>query len=218
MKMTKLKIGLVAMAGLVGSGLFAVSLSGALNTHIAVPPPPPSGGCATISGYWVCNGTNPARQVSQKDLGQAWVDGTYSGSNGHVMLTPSQCSTVASAGGWHGPLPAALTTTSEMNVGEVLPTCMWVITQSAAQHRLALQSPLSVADNQAETDYLEFDLGPLAPGGLGSPAQKACAALGGACQAIGNEGKFMPTYNMVRLVIPEKAYALFNLLVVRGGK
>ncbi len=204
MKMTKSKIGIAVAAGLVGSGLLAVSLSGLLSTQVPVPPHRQRAELAV---------------VSQKDLHQAWENGVAAGGIGQVMLTPAQCSSVAAALGWHGPLPSSLATTSVWSQYEVVASCEWVTIQSGTQAVRAMRNPLSLQDNQvADTQYLYMDFGPFPSlnGATANAAATACTALGTRCQGIGSNGHWV-AYNMVRIVVPEKSYGLFDVLVLKGG-
>ena len=51
----------LTLGGAIGPGGMAALAAGP--PPPPAPPPPPSSGCATISGYWVCNAQDPAHQV-----------------------------------------------------------------------------------------------------------------------------------------------------------
>ncbi len=65
-----------------------------------------------------------AARYTQSEVQQAWLNGTYSGSAGSWLVTPSQCAVLTRALEWEGPIPTTLTTTVAIDgPRQAVPTC-----------------------------------------------------------------------------------------------
>lgn len=157
----------------------------------------------------------PPGTYTRKQIQQAWYNGTGAGSSGSWLVTPSQCSMIAAASGWHGPLPTMLTTSVAADgPAQAVPTCDLMARLNVAQYVAASASPLDRAKSQDVTSYFVYlNLGSSAPPAAQAASEAACLRLPG-CQSTGQNGH-LPAYYAVRLSFPPKAYGLWQK--VMGG-
>lgn len=155
-----------------------------------------------------------AARYTRSQVQQAWVDGSYAGSSGNWLVTPSQCAILTRALGWKGPVPTTLTTmVAADGPRQAVPTCDLEARQSQAQNVAAMRQPLNRQLNQNATSYFLFlNLGSDATGAVQTTAQSACSRLRGACEPTGENGHFAAYYG-VRLLFPEKEYSLWQKVI-----
>ncbi len=157
-----------------------------------------------------------ADHYTRSQVQQAWVNGTYVGSWGNWLVTPSQCAILTGALGWKGPVPSTLTTTvAPDGPGQAVPTCDLEARHSQAQNVAAMGQPLNRQLSQNAISYFLFlNLGTTAPRAVQTASQSACSRLRGACEPSGANGHFL-AYYAVRLVFPPKDYGLWQKVI--GG-
>lgn len=155
-----------------------------------------------------------ADHYTRSQVQQAWLNGTYVGSSGNWLVTPSQCAILIGALGWKGPVPSALTTTvAPDGPGQAVPTCDMEARLSQAQNVAAMEQPLNRQRNQNAISYfLYLNLGTNATGAVQAASQSACSRLRGSCEPTGNDGHLL-AYYAVRLVFPNKDYSLWQKMM-----